>query len=277
MTVKKRLRHFHESPTPAEKRALEGEIYECFCYEKIVNKYQNIKYIKLIENKPSKDGFYVSSAGSLCYQSNSIDLGEFDIIGFDSKGNVHWYEITKQKVNLTFVEDKLKRKKELMNKLFGRYNLYLILPKKQEKLSDLANILYIPEPDYTKYIKSEYTFNFISNNFVGLDYINKKAKKYDYIKDLLHRSKIFFLNKYSTYNSFLFERLYDLDNILKDSFTYYNVEKKVFGNITIKNGNIIKDNKIVPDKKAAYKEIIQIRNIKSLEQLKLQRKKKFKK
>ena len=131
MKVNKRLRHFKNSPTPKEQLAIEGELYECFCYEKIVNKYQNIKFVRLNENRHKRDGFYISSAGSLCYQSNSIDLGEFDIIGFDSKGNIHWYEITRQKTNLSVVEDKLKRKKELMKILFGQYYLYLILPKGQ--------------------------------------------------------------------------------------------------------------------------------------------------
>ena len=115
MKATKRIRHFHDSLTPKEKSIIEGEIYECYCYEKIVNKYQDFKFIRLEENKSKKDGFYISAAGSLCYQSSLIDLGEFDIIGFDLKGNVHWYEITKQKVNLAFVEDKLKRKKELMS------------------------------------------------------------------------------------------------------------------------------------------------------------------
>lgn len=131
MKATKRIRHFHDSLTPKEKSIIEGEIYECYCYEKIVNKYQDFKFIRLEENKSKKDGFYISAAGSLCYQSSLIDLGEFDIIGFDLKGNVHWYEITKQKVNLAFVEDKLKRKKELMSKLFGKYNLYLVIPEEK--------------------------------------------------------------------------------------------------------------------------------------------------
>ena len=274
MKATKRIRHFHDSLTPKEKSIIEGEIYECYCYEKIVNKYQDFKFIRLEENKSKKDGFYISAAGSLCYQSSLIDLGEFDIIGFDSKGNVHWYEITKQKVNLAFVEDKLKRKKELMSKLFGKYNLYLVIPEEKIQLSGLANILYIPEPDYTNLIKQEYIFNFKSNNFIDLDYLNKKIHKYDYLKELMHRSKIFFQNKNSNYNSFLFERLYDLDNMHKDSFSYYNVEKKCFGIIEIKDGKIFKDGKQVKGIKAAHKEITQIRNIKILEQKNLLKNKK---
>lgn len=161
-----------------------------------------------------------------------------------------------------------------MSKLFGKYNLYLVIPEEKIQLSGLANILYIPEPDYTNLIKQEYIFNFKSNNFIDLDYLNKKIHKYDYLKDLMHRSRIFFQNKNSNYNSFLFERLYDLDNMHKDSFSYYNVEKKCFGIIEIKDGKIFKDGKQVKGIKAAHKEITQIRNIKILEQKNLLKNKK---
>ena len=49
-------------------------------------------------------------------------------------------------------------------------------------------------------------------------------------------SKNFFNNKDQKYESYLFERLYDLDNILNNSFSYFNVEEQRFGIIEIKNG-----------------------------------------
>ncbi len=269
MKENKRLSHFHEVLKPKEIPIIEGEIYECYCYENIVNKYQKINFIPRIENKSKKNGFYISSAGTLCYQSCSIDLGEFDIIGFDSKDNVHWYEITRQQDNFSIIKDKIKRKKELMSLLFGKYNFYLILPEKKESLSGLGNMIYIPEPEYKTLIKQNYTFNFKSNNFIDLNYLNNKTKQYNYIKDLIQRSKNFFKNKNIKYTSFLFERLYDLDNILNDSFSYFNVEKECFGIIEIKNKKIFKDGKRMTGIKASYKEITQIRNIKLLEQKKL--------
>ena len=245
MQIEKTLRHFHTSLDFKQLSSLKGEIYECYCYEKIVNKYSNICFIKLKENKnANKDGFYISSAGTLCYRAYSIDLGEFDIIGFDSKGNVHWYEITKQKTNLTFVADKLLRKKELMKKLFGCYNFYLVLPEENIKLSKLANVLYIPEPDYTNLIKPSYSLNFRNDNFINLEFLNNKIKKYDYIKDLVYYSNQFFKNKQTNYNSFLYERLYDIENILNDSFSYYNLEKNVmvlFKSKKVKFSRIMKE------------------------------------
>lgn len=192
MQIEKTLRHFHTSLDSKQLSSLKGEIYECYCYEQIVNKYSNINFIKLEENKNgNKDGFYISSAGTLCYRSYSIDLGEFDIIGFDFNDNVHWYEITKQKTNLAFVADKLLRKKELMSKLFGLYNFHLILPEETPQLSKIANVLYIPEPDYTNLIKQNYSLSLKNNNFIDLQYLNNKIKNYDYIKDLIHHSNPF--------------------------------------------------------------------------------------
>ena len=274
MQITRRIRHFRENYTPQEYPIIKGEIYEFYCYEKIVNKYQNFRFIRLVENKNINDGFYITSAGALCYRSDSIDLGEFDIIGFDSKENVHWYEITRQKDNLSFVEDKLCRKKELMSKLFGEYHLYLIIPEEKEKLNGLANILYIPEPDYAPLIKKEYTFNFRSNNFIDLQFLNQKVKKFNYVEELIKLSRDFFKNNKSSYKSFLFERLYDMDNILNSTFSYYNVEKHFFGTISYRKKKVFKDDEYVPKLKATYKEITQIRKIKLAEESPKKKKKK---
>lgn len=256
------LSHYHKELPPHLLSNLQGEIYECYCYEIIVNKYKKIKFINLDEDKKNKDGFYITSNNSLCYQSCSIDLGEFDIIGLDSDGNVHWYEITKQRCNFSSVIDKLKRKKELMKILFGKYNLYLITPEKRNELQGLAGTLIIPEPDYSNLIKKEYVYNFKYDNFVNLEYLNSRVAKYNYIEDLMKHSHNFFSNKNTIYKSDLFERLYDLNNILNDTFQYYNVEKNCFGTIKTSNGKIIKDGKRVNVRKAAYKEITQIRRMK---------------
>ena len=65
----------------------------------------------MVENKADKNGFWVSSDNNLYYQSNGIDLGEFDLLGFDKNNNLHWFEITKQRTNLNIVKDKILRKK----------------------------------------------------------------------------------------------------------------------------------------------------------------------
>ena len=40
---------------------------------------------------------------------------------------------------------------------------------------------------------------------------------------MIDYSNQFFKNKQTNYNSFLYERLYDIENILNDSFSYYNL------------------------------------------------------
>lgn len=65
--------------------------------------------------------------------------------------------------------------------------------------------------------------------------------------------------------------MYDLDNILNDSFSYFNIEEQRFGIIKIKNGNVYKDDKIKEKRTATYKEITMIRKIKQLEQTKIQK------
>ena len=69
------------------------------------------------------------------------------------------------------------------------------------------------------------------------------------------------------YNSFLYERLYDVETVLNDSFSYYNLEKKCYGIIKIKKGKIFKDDERVKGIKAAHKEIIEIRRLKRKKKL----------
>lgn len=279
MKITRKLIHYHKTLSEKEIAILDGEIYEYYCYEQIVNKYKKINFVRIEQNKTRKNGFYISRSGQLCYQSNGIDLGEFDIIGFDSNGAVHWYEITKQKVNINVVIDKISRKKELMKKLFGKYNLYLIVPETDEKLNGIANILNFPEPDYQKFRKPEFIINIKHDNFVDLNYLNQRINKYDFIQDLMNRSKCFFQNKNTDYNSYLFERLYDLNTVLTTSIKYYNVEKKLFDVITEVNNQFFKKEKLIEPKKASYKEIKLIRNALKLQekQQKKQEKKKLQK
>ena len=86
---------------------VDGEIYECYCYEKIVNEHPEFFFVKLEKNKENKNGFWISSDNNLYYQSDEIDLGEFDILGFDKEGILNWWEITRQNTNFNIVIDKI--------------------------------------------------------------------------------------------------------------------------------------------------------------------------
>lgn len=239
---------------------VDGEIYEYYCYEKIINEHQDITFIKLEENKKNKNGFWISSDRNLYYQSDGIDLGEFDIVGFDKNGILNWWEITKQKTNFKFVIDKIERKKELMSKLFDKFNFYLIVPEANEHLHKYKEkIEIIEEPDYTKLRKPEYNFVFENDNFCELCFLTEKAKKYNFIEELIKLSREHFKSADTRFKSNLFERLYDINNIMKGNFQFYDVEKQKLGRIIIKGISVLKNGKEVKSYKATYKEIIQIR------------------
>ena len=239
---------------------VDGEIYECFCYEKIVNEHSEILFVNLTENKNDRNGFWISSDNSLYYQSDGIDLGEFDLIGFDKNGVLNWWEITRQKTNYKIVIDKLERKRELLSKLFDKYNFYLVLPEDNKNFQKYKDsFVIIEEPDYVPLRKPEYDLIFNNNNFCELSFLNQKAKKYNYIDDLINVSRKEYKGSDTKFNSYLFERLYDLDNIRSKIFSYYDVEKKKLGKIKVAANSIFKDGKRMENRKATSKEVREIR------------------
>lgn len=259
MIIKKTLNQYAQNLDNVKNHILDGEIYECFCLEYIINNSPEIKFVQMKEDKTNKNGFYISSGNNLVYQSNEIDLGEFDLLGFDKKNSLHWFEITKQKTNFKIVKDKILRKKELLDKLFDNYNFTIVVPENNVMLSELGRIMIINEPNYCNFRKPNYEFKFLSNNFVTLNFLREKTKEYSYINDLIEKSISFYKNKNRFFDSNLFERLYDIQNINHKEFEYYDVEKKRFDKIHEKHGEFFKNNKKIQHRKATYKEIIQIR------------------
>ena len=228
MNTIKKLNHYAPNLDNVGIHILNGEIYECFCLEYIINKFTKIKFVQMVENKADKNGFWVSSDNNLYYQSNGIDLGEFDLLGFDKNNNLHWFEITKQRTNLNIVKDKILRKKELMNKLFNGYDFTIVVPETNEVFSSLGRTMIINEPNYCDFYKQNYDFKFFANNFVDLNFLRSRTKKYSYITDLIDKSLFFYKNKNKVFKSNLFERLYDIQNINQKEFEYFNVEKQCF-------------------------------------------------
>ena len=253
-----KLKHYRE--TRCNLNTLKGEIYENYCYEIIVNQFKSINFINMETYENPNDGFYINAVGDICYKSDSIDLGEFDILGFDNENNLHWFEITKQQKNLPYVIDKIERKKELLLKLFNTFTFYLVIPEKNDALEKLStNTIIIPEPKYDSFIKKEFQFNFENNNFINIDVLIHNSKKYSYINEIISLSKKFFQGVDSNFKSYLYERLYDVNNMSSNSFKYFDVEKKRFGEIHISSKGYFKDKKRISIRKAAYKELQQIR------------------
>lgn len=243
MNTIKKLNHYAPNLDNVGIHILNGEIYECFCLEYIINKFTKIKFVQMVENKADKNGFWVSSDNNLYYQSNGIDLGEFDLLGFDKNNNLHWFEITKQRTNLNIVKDKILRKKELMNKLFNGYDFTMVVPETNEVFSSLGRTMIIHEPNYCDFYKQNYDFKFLANNFVDLNFLRSRTKKYSYITDLIDKSLFFYKNKNKVFKSNLFERLYDIQNINQKEFEYFNVEKQCFGRIIEKEKDFLKTKK----------------------------------
>ena len=71
----------------------------------------------------------------------------------------------------------------------------------------------INEPNYCDFYKQNYDFKFLANNFVDLNFLRSRTKKYSYITDLIDKSLFFYKNKNKVFKSNLFERLYDIQNI----------------------------------------------------------------
>ena len=240
--------------------SINGEIYEYYCCEKIVNAHPEIQFVDFEENKENRNGFWVSSDNSLYYQSDEIDLGEFDLLGFDENGILNWWEITRQKGNHNVIIDKIERKWELLRKLFDKINFHLVLPEKNENLQKYdENIVIMEEPDYAPFRKKEYEFVFTNNNFCKVSLLNQKARKYSYIDDLMNVSKKNYRGAGTKFESYLFERLYDLKKIWNDSFSYYDVERQKLGHITVTQNSILKNGQIVKWHKATAKEVQEIR------------------
>lgn len=262
MITRIKLNHYAQNLDKVGIDILDGEIYECYCLEYIINNFPEIKFVEMNENK-TKDGFYISSSNNLVYRSNDIDLGEFDLLGFDKKKYLHWFEITKQKTNLRAVKDKILRKKELMDKLFDNYDFTIVVPENNEMLSKLGTTMIIKEPNYCNFRKSNYEFQFLSNNFVTLRFLRERTKEYCYINELIEKSISFYKIKNNSFDSHLFERLYEIQNINHKEFGYFNVEKKRYDKIYERQGEFFKKNEKIEHHKATYKEIIQIRKMKA--------------
>ena len=119
----------------------------------------------------------------------------------------------------------------------------------------------IEEPNYDKLSSKEYIFDSDMSNCMDISVLSQLSSEYDYINDVIVNSQIHFNEDYITFNSFLIERLYNMIDINKSEFSYYDVRKKHFGKIKInKNDEIYKDGKKIKSIKSTYKEIKKIRS-----------------
>lgn len=247
---------------PSGKQNVRGEIYELYCYDKIIEKYPDITFfLKANKNKKAylnSTGFNYVEPCRVVYSSNRIDLGEFDILGF--KGNVmYWWEATLNKDHYPIYK-KIAKKQELMQRLFPNFEIKLsiIRPFLDEELKNY-HIEVIPEPDYQSFHSSKYVFKSDMSKCLDLSYLDEMVSNYDYISEVIEKSKTYFNLEKINFNSILIERLYDIENICQPEFTYYDVIKKRYGKIQIIDNFPYKNGERIKKIKSTYKEINKIR------------------
>ena len=257
------FRTYKNAPTAHSESNLKGQIYELFCYNRLINTENYIVKANCF-SKEEHGNFSYNKLGKINFHSDNIHLAEFDILGIQNM-NIYFFEITRSEQGKKLLKNEIERKIELLNKLFPQYtiNFTLILPKiiiGYEKY----NIKIIEEPNYTKYINKEYfEIDKKIEKCISLKEFSEHAIEYSYINDIINLSKKYFSsnNKDILLKQHLIERIYDINNITNENFFYYSIENKKYGNISIKNNKIFRDGKIINERKKCNYEIKLIREI----------------
>lgn len=256
---------YKKLPTSFSEANLKGQIYELYCYNILLKNHVNINIIKSGCMKKEKYGnFSYNKLGKINYHSNNIHLAEFDILGI-KENNIYFFEITMSELNKKTLKNEINRKTELLKKIFLNHEIIftLILPKEIQSFVNY-NIMIINEPVYNKYMNSEYfKIDTKVKECKSLEYLTQIATEYDYINEIIEFSRKYFSsnNKEYLFNQHLIERIYDLDNITKNSFSYYSIENRNYGTIRINGNKIFRDGKIIEGRKKCNDEIKIIRNI----------------
>lgn len=205
-----------------------GEIYELYCYNYLLD---NVRDINIVKSKCVKEGKYgnfeYSTNGKIIYVSNNIYLAEYDVLGMKSN-NIYWWEITRhKKLEFDFI-DKIKMKLELLGKLFKHHDIHfkLIAPKIYKKANDYE-IDIIKEPLYELYFHNFKISNNIKNAMTLQKFI-ENYEKYDYIEDVIKKSKIYYTTYYSGLfrDEYLIKRVYNLETINSTTIEFIDVKNR---------------------------------------------------
>ncbi|MDR1838728.1 MAG: hypothetical protein LBQ93_03965 [Treponema sp.] len=245
-----------KNPTVLNMDILKGEIYELYCYNYLLKNIKNVHMVKSKAiNYKKYNGFYYAKGGRLFYTSCNIDLAEFDAIGI-TEDEIFLWEITKAKSPVGRRNEKksFQRKSGLLHNLFVgmKINFKVIVPNKDLIYSDYENII-IEEPNYDKIISeyekiNRYKMDENFNNCYDINHLGNLCGKYNYCDEIIKYSKKLFLDddhsdlKYLKDNG-LIEYLYDIKNINKRFFKYYDIQKEIFGSIKLKGKRYFRDNK----------------------------------
>lgn len=242
-----------------------GKIYEFHCFLEIAKANPNIKFVKSkIKSKVGivKNGFCYGGDGRVYYKNNGIHLAEFDALGICGD-QIFWWEFTRSKKLKQKFKLKICKKSQLIKKLFPERKVNLIVALPFEKDFEFCQSIIIKEPNYSDFNVKKFE-NEVLNlpNLITISRFKKIANNYNYIENLIELSKKFFKNPKKISRLYpLIERIYNLDEILKDEINFYDFERKNFGKIIFKNNKMFKNGKKAPQHKATFKEITAIRKI----------------
>lgn len=221
-----------------------GEIYENHVYFEINNYIQ--PDIKIIESKTNGKGKYGNFSydryGQIKYSADGIDLGEFDILGFDDH-TIYYWEVTIMKNNLNSKIKRIRAKEELLQKLFPNKNIKIIIisPKYIDSLGEYEQLL-VDEPDYGNFLSNRhYVYDNRKRKRVSLKELSKSSTPFHYFDEIINLSSEYYENISKMPKQYLIERLYDINDLSPTKMTCYNVEKKKYQTIRIKKNKIFKD------------------------------------
>ena len=100
----------------------------------------------------------------------------------------------------------------------------------------------VDEECFDKYgnARGKQVYDFLNDEggvVIGDLFVVYKANKQDYFAEIILYSKKIFSHQIIDYNSYLIERLYDLDSLNTNEIRFYNVRKKIYGTIIIEGKN----------------------------------------
>jgi hypothetical protein len=128
----------------------------------------------------------------------------------------------------------------------------VIIPNEDLFYQDYENIV-IKEPNYDK-ILSEYEYNNgykMNDNFsecLGICELGKICIDYNYYNEIINYSNMLFVENNNSFLDYLedigiIEYLYDIKNMNKSKFRYYDIQKKLYGFVVLKGKKYYRNNK----------------------------------
>lgn len=235
-----------------------GEIYEYYAYSQILEKTN--RNINIVEGKTTKKGsfgnFKYDIFGQIRYFSDNVDMGEFDILGFDET-TIYYWEITMMKNNHTPKKKKIQAKKELLEKIFPtmKIKVIMVLPEKSDKYNMYEQFI-VKLPDFSMFIQKDfYEYNEPNRTLATLKQLSSLSTPYHYYDELYALSKKYFHNIKELPKQNLIERLYDTNSFYSEEIRCYHIERKKFQTIRFKGRKMYKDNKKVESLKKTFLEV----------------------